>query len=125
MPASTNFLQWNPIKANQQNDGTYLTDATRTGGISTGSIFSSALADKAFYQWSTFVAAFCIMMQNKGFTTSDADIEALAAVLANVITTADLGYLNNIITVAYSPNPVFDASQGNQFFMLLSGNVTG
>lgn len=125
MPASTNFQQWNPTKANQENDSTYATDTTRLGGITTGSTFPSPLADKAFYQWSTFIGAFGIMMRAKGYTTSDADISALAAVLANVLTWADLGFLNNIVTVAYSPNPVFDASQGTQFYILLNGNVTG
>src|ERR1700733_8005289 len=89
MSATTNFLQFNLNAANQETDSTYLADSTRTGGAGTGSVFPSVLANKAFYQWSTFLASFCQMLVNKGISTSDANFTQLVAELANVLTTAD------------------------------------
>ncbi len=89
MPATTNFLQWNPTLTNQETDAAYAADAQRMGGATSGE-FPSPTANKAFYQWSTFVAAFCQMMAAKGYSTSDASISTLAAQLANVLTNADL-----------------------------------
>jgi len=93
MPASTNFQQWNPTASNQESDAAYLADAQRTGGASSGE-FPSPTANKLFYQSSTFVAALCQMLAAKGYSTSDADISVLAAVLANLITNADLARLS-------------------------------
>ena len=93
MPAATNFLQWNPTASNQESDAAYTADAQRTGGASSGE-FPSPTANKLFYQSSTFVAALCQMLAAKGYSTSDADISVLAAVLANLITNADLARLS-------------------------------
>jgi hypothetical protein len=78
--------------------------------------------NKVWYQSSTFVAAFCQMMANKGYTLSDASITTLEAVLAHVITDADLK--TPLITVTYSATPIFDCSQANGFVLTLAGNVT-
>ena len=80
--ASTNFLQWNPSTTNQETDPEYLADSQRTGGAVNNTPFLAPLGNKAFYQWSTFCAAFGQMMANKGYSTSDASVSALAAVLA-------------------------------------------
>jgi hypothetical protein len=93
MPATTNFLQWNPTASNQESDSSYASDAQRTGGASSGE-FPSATANKLFFQCSTFVAALGQMLATKGYSTSDADISVLAAVLANLITNADLARLS-------------------------------
>lgn len=122
MSATTNFLQFNPGAANQETDSTYLADSTRTGGAGTGSVFASVLANKVFYQWSTFVAAFAQMLVNKGISTSDADFNQLVAALANVVTTAD--QKPGLIVVPFASTAVFDCSKSNGFEMVLSGNVT-
>ena len=93
MPATTNFQQWNPTASNQESDAAYTADAQRTGGASSGE-FPSPTANKLFYQSSTFAAALCQMLATKGYSTSDADISVLAAVLANLITNADLARLS-------------------------------
>lgn len=98
MAGSNNFLQWNANKTNQETDTQYNADALRVGGAVLNAIFPSALANKAFYQWSTFVAAFAQMMADKSYNLSDADFNALKAVLANVLTTEDL-----LINPAISP----------------------
>lgn len=122
MAGSTNFLQHNPTAANQENDAQYNADSLRTGGIGTDAILPSEWLNKIWYQSSTFVAAFTQMMSNKGYTMLDADVNALAAQLANVITNADLKPAQ--ITVASSPNPTFDCSQSNGFRFGLNANVT-
>lgn len=120
--ASTNFLQWNPSTTNQETDPEYLADSQRTGGAVNNTPFLAPLGNKAFYQWSTFCAAFGQMMANKGYSTSDASVSALAAVLANIVTDADLE--PGVVLVSYSPTPTFNAVEANGFQMTLSGNIT-
>jgi hypothetical protein len=81
------------------------------------------LGNKAFYQWSTFCAAFGQMMANKpgAYVLDDSSESALAAVLANILTESDTE--PNIISVTYSPTPVFNAANSNGFQMTLSGNI--
>jgi hypothetical protein len=62
------------------------------------------------------------MLAAKGYSTSDADVNVLAAVLANVITDADLE--PNVMVVGYSPTPAFNAADANGFQMTLAGNIT-
>jgi hypothetical protein len=120
--ASTNLIQWNPGAANQETDAEYLADSQRSGGYGVDNIVPSPLLNKATYQSTTFCAAFGQMMAAKGYTTSDASVSVLAAVLANVITEADL--LSNLISLAYSPTPAFNAASANGFQMTLTGNIT-
>jgi hypothetical protein len=122
MPASTNFLQFNPNQTNQETDSIYAADSTRAGGAGTGSVFASALANKSFYQWSTFIAAFCQMLVNKGISTSDANFNQLVAGLAQVLTTAD--QKPGLLVVPFASTLVFDCSKANGFEIVLSGNVT-
>lgn len=98
---SNNFLQFNPTKANQENDAAYTADAQRTGGAATNSIFASQLANKLFYQLSTMITALGQALSNKGYTVSDADLTALINVLSNLITTPDL------VPYAKLASPVF------------------
>lgn len=122
MPATTNFLQWNPGQSNQESDAQYLIDTQRTGGAQVKDQFASPLANKLFYQNSTFIAAMCQMLAGKGYSTSDADLGALASVLANLLTNADLR--NGFVTLPYSATPAYDLSQGGAFGITLSGNIT-
>ncbi len=100
--AETNFVQVNPTVANQENDAAYQADSFVTGGAASGSVFDSITANKLFYQLSTMTAALAQMMKNKGYSLLDgttpvtpvgspsAAVTALATVLANLLTGADL-----------------------------------
>jgi hypothetical protein len=120
--ATTNFEQWNPSSLNQETDAEYLADTQRLGGVTTGSLAPSATMNKFYYQVSTFIAAFGQMLATKGYTNSDSSVALLASVLANVVTESD--FATNIISVAYSPTPAFNATNNNGFQMTLSGNIT-
>ena len=120
--ATTNFEQWNNAALNQETDAEYLADAQRIGGVTTGSIAPSATMNKFYYQTSTFVAAFGQMLATKGYSNSDASLPTLASILANVLTEADMGA--QIISVSYSPTPLFNAASNNGFQMTLTGNIT-
>jgi hypothetical protein len=122
MPGSTNFIQWNPAQSNQESDSAYAADSTRSGGAGTGSVFASSLANKAFFQWSTWITAFANMMATKGYSTSDANVTTLQGVLANLITSADIN--GNLINVAYAPSVTFNCGTNNGFQVTLTGNVT-
>ena len=122
MSGSTNFLQWNPGQSNQESDAAYNADSARSGGAGTGSIFASSLANKAFYQWSTFIAAFGNMMAVKGYDLSDASLSTLQGVLANVITSGDIN--GNLVSVSYAPTITFNCATNNGFQVTLTGNVT-
>ena len=118
------FLQWNPNETNQETDAQYLADSQRASGAVNDTPLPAPLGNKAFYQWSTFCAAFGQMMANKpgAYVLDDSSESALAAVLANILTESDTE--PNIISVTYSPTPVFNAANSNGFQMTLSGNIT-
>jgi|SRR6185312_1476967 len=96
MPGATNFLQWNPNALNQETDTAYSGDSVRSGGAPANAIFASALANKAFYQWSIWIAAMANMMANKGYSPNDGSatpasaLANLEAVLANIMTQVDM-----------------------------------
>ena len=119
---SSNFLQFNPPGNNQESDPTYLADGTRTAGFVIDQIVPSPLMNKAWYQWSIFVAAFAQMMANKGFVMSDANFANLVTALTNVVTTADLK--GSLTTVSYATAVTFDAALANGFYIKLTGNVS-
>ena len=85
MSGSSNFQQFNPGSVNQESDSAYTSDALRSGGITTDAIFASALANKLFYQLSTFVAAFAAALAAQGLVVSDANLATLQTVLMNVV----------------------------------------
>ena len=121
--ATTNFLQWNPNAINQETDAEYAADAQRSGGVIVDDLAPSLTMNKFYYQVSTFVAAFCQMMaQSKGLTNSDADLATLSSVLSNIVFSGE--QLANIVSVAYSPTPVFNAGTSSGFQMTLTGNIT-
>ena len=122
MAGSTNFVQHNPGAANQEPDSAFDSDSLTTGGIGTDAIMPSAWMNKRWDQDSTFVAAFAQALANKGYVVSDANIATLETVLANVLTNAD--QKTPLVSVTYSPTPVFPASTSNGFEVILAGNVT-
>ena len=78
--ATTNFQIFNPSESNQMNDATYTSNTLRSGGITVDALLPSPLLNKAYYQWSTFVAAFCQMLVNKGVSTADSNRAAIPAI---------------------------------------------
>lgn len=104
MPGTTNFKQVNPNANNQENDAAYTADTARSGGMAIGTPFSSALANKIFFQFSTFATAFANSLTAKGLSPNDGSaapgtaVATLAAVFANIcVVAADianaLGYV--------------------------------
>lgn len=121
---SSNFLPFNPTATNQESDAAYLANSQRAGGYGVDNIVPSALLNKVQYQASIFCAAFGQMMAAKpgAYSLNDASQSALAAVLSNILTESDLG--TNLVSVAYSPTPTFNATSTNGFQMALTGNIT-
>lgn len=117
-----NFQQWNNAQINQETDAEYTADPLRQGGAPTDSILPSPTCNKALYQSSTFITAFGMMMSGKGFDINDTDINVLAAVLANVLTNADID--GNFINVPFSPTPTLNAAGANGFNFSLTGNTS-
>ncbi len=121
--ASTTVLQFDPLQTNCESDAAYLADSNRAGGFSTGAIWPSLIANKSLNQVSNYLFALFTAFAQKGFTTNDDNVPLLTAVCANFLTTADI--LPNIVSVASSPTPSFNAGASNGFQMTLTGNVTG
>src|SRR6202041_385221 len=111
--ATTNMQVWNPTAANQENDAAYTADPVRAGGAVDPEIFLALLANKVFYQSSTYLTALFTAFANKGFTTSDSNLSTLTAQCANFLTTADLPTL--LVSVAYSTTPTFNAAASDGF----------
>ena len=120
--ATTNLLQWNPTAANQETDTTYAADSQRSGGATDPSMFLAPLANKLFYQVSTYLTALFTAFAAKGYATSDASVSVLAAQCANFLTTADVK--PPMIQVPYSATPTFDLTQSTGFQIVLTGNIT-
>lgn len=120
--ATTNLLQWNPNATNQEDDAAYLADSQRTGGAADPSIFDSVLANKLFFQCTTYLTALFTAFANKGFPTSDANLATLTAQCANFLTTADTR--PGLSSIAYSATPIFNALTADGFQVTLTGNIT-
>lgn len=121
MAGTTNALQWNPTAANQETDVQYSADSQRAGGATNPSVFEAELANKLFFQLSTYVTALFQAFAAKGFTTSDSNINTLTATCSNFLTTSD--FRTPLLNVSYSPNIALDASKYNAWFIPLSGNI--
>jgi hypothetical protein len=117
----TNFLQWNPGAANQENDAAYLADTLRSTGAPIDGIFPSATANKVLYQLSTMVLALANFIVSRGFAASDANLATLTAQLEAALGTVGAGAIN---VVAFSATPAFDLALGLAQEITLTGNVT-
>ena len=122
MAGTTNTLQWNPTQATQETDTTYLVDSQRAGGATNPSEFDAKLANKLFYQLSTYVTALGQMLANKNFTNSDANLATLTAVMANILTTADLP--GGLQTVTWAASIALNTAGYTGFQVTLGGNTT-
>lgn len=120
--ASTNLLQWNPTAANQETDSAYLSDSQRAGGATNPAIFSALLANKMFYQVTTYLTALFTALANKGFATSDASLSTLTAQCANFLTTADIKL--PLVALLFNPTTNFNCALYNGFETTLTGNIT-
>jgi hypothetical protein len=121
--ATTNLLQWNPAAANQETDAAYLADSTRADGAVDPTIFLSVLANKAFFQWSTYLTALFTAFAAKGFTTSDSNLSTLTAQCAHFLTSADV--IPGLQEVAFSPSLSFNAAAANGFQVApMTSNLT-
>ena len=120
--ASTNMLQWNPTAANQENDAAYAADSQRAGGATNPSLFDATLANKLFYQCTTYLEALFTAFANKGFSTSDANLATLTTQCANFLTSADVKPA--VLLVSFATTLVWNGALANGFVTTLTGNVT-
>lgn len=95
--ATTNLQQWNPTAVNQETDAEYVADSQRAGGATNPAIFEAELANKAYYQWSTFLTALFQAFAAKGYTTSDSNLSSLTAQCLNFTTAADVTFVQNLL----------------------------
>lgn len=121
MAGTTNMQQWNPNAANQETDAQYAADSQRAQGAQNTSIFMSPTANKMFYQMSTYLTALFQAFANKGYTTSDSNLNTLTAVCANFLTTVDVR--SGLTPVAYAPSMGLNTGNTNGFYITVSGNI--
>lgn len=122
--AATNVLQWNSSGSGiQETDPQYLVDSMRINGATNPSIYYPQLANKAFYQWSTYICALGTMLANKGYGNSDANLAALVTVMNNLLTKADIGL--GLFQQSGAGAITINLNEGNTFEIALTGNVTG
>lgn len=121
MAGSNNFTVHNPTNANQETDGTFAGDSLTTSGIGTDATLPSPWLNARWYEDSVGFYALAQMMAAKGYVMNKDNPIALAGVLANLLTNADVK--PPLITVGYSPTPAFNAALANGFDFTLAGNV--
>lgn len=122
MAGSSDFVIHNPTNANQQPDSVFADDALTTGGVGTDAILPSVWLNARWYEDSVGFACLAAALANKGYVISKDNPATLTAVLANILTNADIKA--PLVSVAYSPTPTFPASTANGFDFVLAGNVT-
>lgn len=118
--ANTNIQIWNPSGNNMETDAQYTADAQRSSGASDGQVFYSSLANKLFYQVTTYLAGLFQSLANKGYSTSDGNLNGIISACSNLLTRADLG----LKVVPYASSVTFDASTASSFKVVLAGNLS-
>lgn len=83
-------------------------------------------ANKLWRQSSMIAAAVANFISNQLQipVLDDGNIAELITNLTNAIASAAQGAQQRLVTVAFSATPIFDASQGDSFEIVLTGNVT-
>jgi hypothetical protein len=83
-------------------------------------------ANKLWRQSSMIAAAVANFISNElGIPIlDDGNLPELITNLTDAIASTAQGAQQRLVTVAFSPTPVFDASQGDSFEIVLTGNVT-
>lgn len=129
---TSNFLQHNPSAANQENDATYNSDTTRTGGIGVDQILPSVWLNKVWFQASTFIAALANVIANfgSGYTITDTSISALETqLLAFFNSFGKLQATRTSKTGTYLSGITYTNSSGAAVYeevtLLASGSCTG
>jgi hypothetical protein len=120
MSGTSNFVAWDAPQVNIESDTQYAADSSRINGLATGAIVPSPLLNKVLLQATIMPAAIGEALAAKGFSTSDSSQSALAAVLANLITTADQPATLQL--VPYSPTVSLNAANVSGFYIELTGN---
>jgi hypothetical protein len=81
--ATTNFVQFNPNKTLAATDAEYLDSSYRANGVGVG-IADVRIHNKMYYQFTTMAAAIAKMLVGRGYDVSDANLDDLAEILANL-----------------------------------------
>jgi hypothetical protein len=115
MAGTTNLIQWNPTSSNQETDAQYLADSQRASGAVDPEFFDATLANKLFYQVTTYLTALFQAFAAKGFTTSDSNLNTLASVCANFLTTADVEPA--VVNVPYAASVTLNAGASDGFYI--------
>ena len=84
MSATTNFVTFDPALVNAENDATYQSDSSVTGGLSNG-MASPQMHDKLFHQATIMVKALANIMVTQGQSALDTSESALTAALTATI----------------------------------------
>jgi hypothetical protein len=122
MAGTTNLIQWNPASSNQETDAQYLADSQRASGAVDPEFFDATLANKLFYQVTTYLTALFQAFAAKGFTTSDSNLNTLASVCANFLTTADVEPA--VVNVPYAASVTLNAALADGFYLQsMTGNL--
>lgn len=125
MSGSNNFVQFDATKQNMASDATYNGSSIQLNGVPLVAVADPTLHNKMFYQWSTFISAFGNMLAARGYNVSDSDINALQAVLANLLTVQGgtmTGAINETeATLASASTVNIGAAAAN--FILITGNI--
>ena len=109
--ASSNFQQWNPTQANQENDSAYSSDSQRSGGAPTGGTtrFPSATFNKFAFQVSTMCAALANFIVSEGLSADDSNLTTLQTNLTQAILNACASVLDPALA-SLAPIGAFSAT---------------
>jgi hypothetical protein len=98
MAGSSNFLEFDTNQTNIMTDANYNNSSVRSGGVVEG-IADPLLHNKLFRQSSVMTASIGQWLASLGYTVNDTNVNNLALVLANIITSAG-GTIGGNLTVA-------------------------
>lgn len=119
MAGSSNFLPFNPGKANQASDSNYNASTYRLEGIPAApSAAPSIIHNKLFYQTSIGVAALMQSLANQGYTASDDNLSDLVILLSTLANTR--GFAMN--GALHQSNPVSLTSVSGTLTLTEAGN---
>lgn len=123
MPVGTDYQ---PVAtatgANVDPQGTFLGSSYQQVGFTVG-VAQPNQANKVWRQSSMWAAAWGLLVSQLTniFIADDGNV---ANLITNILAALRLGSLK-LLVIAFSPTAVFDASQGTDFEMTLTGNLTG
>lgn len=107
----TNFVQFNPLASGQESDASYLADSMRANGAAANAILPHIMFNKMMYQLSTYITAQAQALVTKGYAPNDGAgnpgtaVTTLAAVMANIMTQADMAPWAKLASPSFSGTP--------------------